>query len=208
VASYHGTVPLRQDSSSDESISLWPVWVAIGVPVLLIALESTPIAPDLAYVLLGVPALLLAWAAAAVWAAILAVHWLRRRVWRRAAITAVLPLVVAGVSLQPMTFIHFCNDAGDIVHFLAMRPSYLRTIRATPAHGEPRLLVFNLGGMIWASRGFVYDESDEVMREPSLQSPGWTARAQESELACGYQVQPFPGQFAFTRHWYLASFPC
>jgi hypothetical protein len=27
-------------------------------------------------------------------------------------------------------------------------------------------------GMIWTSRGFVYDESDEVLRAPSLQSIG------------------------------------
>ncbi len=94
------------------------------------------------------------------------------------------------------------------MHFLVKRPSYVEAIRATPPNGEPRLVVFNLGGMIWSSRGFVYDESDEVVREPSRQSSAWKARAQDSELGCGYGAQPMLGSFAFSRHWYLASFAC
>jgi hypothetical protein len=61
--------------------------------------------------------------------------------------------------------------------------------------------------MGWASRGFVYDESDEVLRDPSLQSAGWKDQA-NSELGCGYGAQSFPGHFAFMQHWYLASFTC
>ena len=84
----------------------------------------------------------------------------------------------------------------------------MKTVRATQPSGNARLLTINLGGMIWASRGFIYDESDEVVREPSLQSPGWKMRAQDSELGCGYGAIPTPGPLALTRHWYIASFAC
>lgn len=199
----------RHDSSRKESIQLWPLWATIACPLLLIALNATPIAPDLAFVLIGVPMLVLIWAGVGVGAGILTVRWLRQRAWLQAGIGAVLPLVILRVTLNYYPFIHFCNDGGDIVHFLVMRPSYLKAIRATPANGEPRLLTFNRGGMIWSSRGYVYDESDEILRAPSLQTPTWKDRAQGSELGCGgYYARPFPGPFAFTQHWYLVSFPC
>jgi hypothetical protein len=199
----------RQGTSRKEHTSLWPIWVAIGFPFLLIAIEATPIATDFAYVIVGLPALLAMWTGVGVWAAILTVRRLSQRAWQLAAISAVLPLAILGVGFQLLPFIHFCNDAGDILRFLVMRPSYMKTISAATSNGEARLLVFNLGGMSWSSRGFVYDESDEVIRDPSLQTSGWKARAQNSELSCsGYYAQPFPGHFGFTRHWYLASFPC
>jgi hypothetical protein len=202
-------VSTLQDPSRNESIRLWPLWVSIGCPLLLIVLNSTPITTDFAFVVMGLPALWLAWVCVGVCAAIFTVRWLWQRAWRQAVIGAVLPLAILGAGLHFIAFIHSCDDAGDIVHFVLMRPSYLKAIRATPPHGEARLLTFNLGGMNWAPRGFVYDESDEVLRAPSLQSLAWKARAQNSELSCDdYQAQPFPGHLAFTRHWYLVSFPC
>jgi len=84
----------------------------------------------------------------------------------------------------------------------------VKMVRAMPPNGNARLMTINLGGMIWASRGFVYDESDEIMQEPSAKSAGWKARAQDSELGCGYGAIPIPGPSAFTQHWYIASFGC
>ena len=120
----------------------------------------------------------------------------------------VLPLVILAVGLHLIEFIHFCNNAGDTVHFYLRRPAYVKVVRATPPNGNAPLVTINLGGMSWASRGFVYDESDEIMRDPSAQSAGWKARAQDSELGCGYDAMPIPGPSAFTRHWYIASFAC
>ena len=94
------------------------------------------------------------------------------------------------------------------MYFVVERSSYLKEIRTTPANGDPRLLVFNRGGMIWASRGYVYDESGEVVRQQPLQSADWKARAEQTELSCGYYAEPFPGRLSFTQHWYLASFDC
>lgn len=195
-ATHNGLVPLR------------PLWGAVGFPLLLIALESTPLAPNFVFVMMGIPALFLIWIIFGIWAAILTVGRLRLQAWQGAMTNAVLPLVVLVASLNFWSFIHFCNDAGDIVRFLTCRPLYLREIRATPADGAPRLVVVNLGGMIWSSRGYVYDEGDEILRDGALRSPAWKARAQNTELACGFHAQPFPGHFKVAHHWYLASFSC
>jgi hypothetical protein len=186
----------------------WPLWVAIGFPLLLVALNSTAIEPDFFFVVMGIPLLMSIWTCLGIWVLILTVRLTRRGEWSRAVASAILPLVILGAGVRFRQFIRLCNDGGDVVHFIAERSSYLREIRATPANGAPRLLVFNRGGMIWASRGYVYDESDEILREEPLRSADWRARAEGTELSCGYYAQPFPGHFAFTQHWYLASFPC
>ena len=122
--------------------------------------------------------------------------------------SATLPFAVFIAGIQFWGFIHLCNYGGEVVHFIARRSSYLEEIRTTPNDGNPRLLVFNRGGMVWASQGYVYDETDEVIRAESLRSSTWKARADQTELGCGYLAQPFPGHFSFTRHWYIASFDC
>jgi hypothetical protein len=197
------------DAAQQPSIkALWPLWVAIGLPLLLVALDSTPLGPNFAFVMIGIPTLLVIWGALGLRSLILAVQHVLRREWSRFAVSAVLPSVVLFASVWHWQFLHFCNDSGDVGYFIAERSSYLEKIRATPPEGEPRLLVFNRGGMSWASRGYVYDESDEVLRDELLKSASWKARADGTELTCGYCAQPFPGHFSFTRHWYLASFNC
>jgi hypothetical protein len=136
------------------------------------------------------------------------VRRMRNREWSRAAASAVLPLVILVAGVQFREFIHFCNYGGDVLHFTARRSSYLEAIRAIPPDAEPRLLVFNRGGMVWSSRGYVYDESDEVVRAEPLRSASWRARSVGTELSCGYYAEPFPGHFWFTQHWYIASFNC
>jgi hypothetical protein len=188
--------------------TLWPVWVSIALPLLLVALNSTPIGMDFAFVIIGIPILLGLWVCLGIWALILSIRDLLRREWSRAVVSAILPLVILSAGLRCWQFIHLCNDGGDIGYFLAERSSYLENIHTIPSNGEPRLLVFNRGGMSWASRGYVYDESDEIIRDEPLRSAMWRARADNTELTCGYYAQPFPGHFSFTKHWYLASFDC
>jgi hypothetical protein len=181
---------------------------AVGVPLLLIGLDATPLGTDFGFVLLGMPALMGLWALAAGVAAYKAVRAAVRGQGRSAAVAAVLPLTVICVAFNFFPFIHFCNDAGDLTHWLIRRSAYLEAIQSMPANGVPRLRVWDLGGMIWASRGYAYDESDEIIVSPASQSPGWRARASNTELSCGYVAEPFPGNLALTRHWYLVSFPC
>lgn len=195
-------------TSGSPARMLWPVWVAIGFPLMLVSLTSTPIGPDFLFVLIGIPALLFLWASLGIWALIISVRHAWRREWSQAIVSAVLPSIILMAGLQFREFIHFCNFGGDVLHFMARRSSYLEEIRAVPSNGKPRLVIFNLGGMLWSSRGYVYDESDEVMREESLRSAGWKERADQTELTCGYYAEPFPGDFSFTQHWYIASFNC
>lgn len=180
----------------------------MGMPLLLIALNSTPIAPNFAFVMIGIPALLCIWACLGIWALIISIRCMRGQQWSQALAGAVLPLVILVAGLRFWDFIHLCNYGGDVVNFMAERSSFIQEIRATPPDGKLRLQVFNRGGMIWASRGFVYDESDEVVLASSLRSASWKVRADKTELNCGYYAEPFPGHFSFTLHWYIASFNC
>ena len=197
------------DAARDPSSkTLWPLWLAIGLPLLLIALSSTPIAPNFAFVMIGVPVLLAIWGVFGVWSLMLIVRHIRRREWSYLVSSAALPLAIFAASLWPWQFLHLCNNGGDIGYFIMKRSFYLKETAITPPKGEPRLIVFNRGGMLWASRGYVYDESDEIMRNQPLQSTSWRARADGTELTCGYHAQAFPGHFSFSQHWYLASFNC
>jgi hypothetical protein len=118
---------------------LWPVWVAVGFPLLLIAFEASPLGPDFFFVMIGMPFLLLAWASSGVWAAFLTVRSLRQHNWRHATASLVLPLVILSVGLYFIGFIRFCNNAGDTVHFYLRRTAYVKVVRATPPNGNGRL---------------------------------------------------------------------
>jgi hypothetical protein len=186
----------------------WPLCAAIGLPVLLILFEASPLGLDFAFVMLGIPILLLVWAILGFWAGVVFIRQFGRVKWRQTLASATLPVSILFTILFFLSFIHFCNDAGDLLHFAFCRSTYLSEIQVKSPDGQPRLVVVNRGGMIWASRGYVYDEGDEVTLDPSLQSPAWKTRSQLTELSCGYFAQPIPGHFQVTRHWYLASFNC
>jgi hypothetical protein len=177
--------------------------LALGVPLVHVLLRATPLGPNFLYVMLVMPALALVWFGAAVWATVLAVRYARRKIWRSFAITTLLPLIVVSAAVTFPRFLHACNYAGDVLHFAVARPYYDRAVASLPALQKPRLAVFNWGGMIWASGGLVFDESDEVALPAGQQSATWRAKAINTELSCdGYGVQPL------WSHYYLASFPC
>jgi hypothetical protein len=86
-------------------------------------------------------------------------------------VTAIIGLAF----LQPVSFVRYCNYLGDLLHFVVARPYYEHVIAELPHDGR-RLAVFNWGGMVWASRGLVYDESDEVLadsRPPGAPTLTW-----------------------------------
>jgi hypothetical protein len=193
---------------SPRPVSWWPLRWAVGMPLLLIGIDATSLGADFFFVLAGIPTLMGLWALAALVAGYKAVRAMIRGQWRSAGVPAVLPVTVIWVAFNFLPFIHFCNDAGDLTHWLIRRSAYLEAIQSMPANGAPRLWVLDVGGMIWSSRGYVYDESDEILLARESQSPAWTARAAHSELSCGYSARRFPGHLALTRHWYLVSLPC
>lgn len=179
------------------------IYLAIGLPISLVLLAASPFGTSFLYVTAGIPGLLLLWLGVGIWSAVLCVRFALRRSWLRSLQSAILPIVIFAIALNPLRFIQFCNYSGDVLHFVLARPYYERKIASIPRTDQPRLAVFNWGGMIWASRGLVYDESDEVALPPGHQSAAWLANPARAELACdGYAVQPL------WSHYYLAQFPC
>lgn len=94
---------MRQIESHLELVVLWPAWLAIGWPALLIALDAS-FSPGFIYSTRVGPLLLLTWAAFALRAAIVAIQAAHRKHWRASAVAAVLPLTVLAVSPQFISF--------------------------------------------------------------------------------------------------------
>lgn len=198
-------VPGNSDNNSVRSaVALWPVALAIGVPGVLVVVSALPFGADLLWVVAAQPALLLVWAGAAIVAVGIVLAAVMRNAWRRAASAAVLPLLVlvATVAAGPVGFVRKCREWGGILNFTMLHGSYRERAAALPSNGTPKLAVFGLGGMVWASQGIVYDESDEVALPLDRQSPAWRKRAGQTELSCGYTVRPLGD------HFYLGSFGC
>jgi hypothetical protein len=198
--------PVPSTSAEMAPRSRFPRWLlaaGLGVPLALIVLAASPLGTNFFYVVVGIPALLLAWAIAGVGALIVGVRSAMRKDWRRCVIASVLPVVLLVVAVDPIRFVRSCNHIGDVIHFMVAKPYYDRQIAALPVERGPRLVVFDWGGMVWASSGLVYDETDQVALPRDRQSADWLAQASRSELSCeGYGVQPLWG------HYYLADFPC
>jgi hypothetical protein len=186
----------------DPRFPIWLVAAGLGVPLALIGLAASPLGTNFIYVIVGIPALLFAWVIAGVGALFVGVRSAIRKDWRRCVVASALPIVLLVVAFDPIGFVRSCNALGDVIHFVVLKPSYDREITALPIDRRPRLAVFNWGGMVWASSGVVYDETDQVSLPPGRQSADWLEEASHSELSCGYGVQ------SLWDHYHLASFAC
>ena len=197
---------VTQKSAEAATQSRFPRWliaIGLGVPLALIVVAASPLGTDFFYVVVGIPALLFVWVTAGVAALVVSVLSAVRKDWRRCAIASVLPIVLLIMALDPVRFVRSSNYIGDVIHFIIEKPYYDRVIAALPPDQRPRLVVFDWGGMVWASIGLVYDETDQVSLPKGRQSADWLSQASHTELSCGgYGVQPL------WDHYYLASFPC
>jgi len=181
----------------------WPVIIAFGVPVMLIACKASPIGPDFLYVLVGIPSLIIFWAMSAFVALLMALRRAWARAWRAALSMACLPAIVLPALYYPDVMFQKVNWTADVIHFRLTRAHYLSVVRHLPDTGAPKLIVFSWGGMLWASSGVVYDEADEAALPPEKRSAAWTDRARHTELACsGANIAPVGG------HFYIADFDC
>src|SRR6202020_2855856 len=160
----------------------WVAAIGLGVPIALIAFAASPLGPNFIYVVLGIPALLFLWGIAGLAALIVSIRSAMRKEWRRCVMAAILPVVLLIVAFDPVRFVRSCDYLGDVIHFIAMRSTYDRTIAALPADQRPRLAVFDWGGMSFASHGLVYDETDQVALPKGRQSADWLAEASHTEL--------------------------
>lgn len=188
---------------NDDRFLFWPTLIALGIPAIHIIIRTTPAGHDFAYVILGMPMLAMTWIGFGI-AGIVA---LRRSIIigaKRCALSWLPVCLIVGVgSLHLDTVRRYTNLTGDILHFAAKYPHYRTVIETLPDDGDPKLFVFNFGGMIWASSGIVYDESGEIEKPVTQQSEAWKRRADRTELGCGnYFYTPL------IRHFYLADFPC
>ena len=179
---------------------------ALGVPLALIMLFAS----------LGFGALFVAipisfgWGLAGIGSLICCIRSAMRKAWRRSLLTAILPVTLLLVALNPLGFLYSCMYLGEIVRFSALKYSYDRIIADLPANERPGLVVFIWDGFLGASNGVLYDATDQVTLPPGHQSADWLARASHTELGaatqerehCGYSVQPL------WAHYYRASFWC
>ncbi|RBP02451.1 hypothetical protein DFR50_15241 [Roseiarcus fermentans] len=181
----------------------WLVTFAFGFPFVLIALAAFPIGSNFAYVLFGIPLLFIVWLIVNAILFKLFVRYLLAKAWRQSLIALAPLLIFVIFAVNPIAFIRLNNHIGDLVHFVVLKRYYDERVAALPNDAGPRLAVFNWGGMIWASHGLVYDESDQVSLPRGRQSTDWVEKARRNELSCeGYSVH------RLWDHYYLASFPC
>ncbi len=181
----------------------------IGIPLLLILIRATPLGASFTYVMIGIPVLFAAWGSVAILSMFTAIRTFRAKQTSQMLTALIAPTIFAYVLVSPFGFLYYCQDIGDILRFLAMRTTYMERIANLPLTNEPKLLVFNNGGMLWASAGYVYDENDEVLLPPERRSIQWKVRAGNTELACpGSAVRPFLTGLSLSKHFYLASFTC
>jgi hypothetical protein len=196
-------IEARSPKPAPSRLLRWAAVIGFLVPVALIAFAASPLGPNFIYVVVGIPALLFLWVIAGLAAFIVSIRAAMRREWRRCVIAAILPIVLLIVAFHPVRFVRSCDYLGDVIHFIAMRSYYDRQIAALPADQRPPLLVFDWGGMSFASHGLVYDQADQIALPRGSQSPDWLAKASHTELSCeGYGVR------ALWDHYYLVDFPC
>ena len=190
---------MRGPAGVPQIVAMW-----FAVPALEVVLEALcDLNPSA--VLLDViwwPILSLAWVLVSVLSTVWSVLCARKGAWRQSLILVTLP---ATLLLYPEAFWD-PTYAGEAIHFLTMKATYDRTVAALPRDGK-RFAEFNFGGMLFASSGVVYDETDQIALPRDRQSPAWLARVSNTDLMCGGTTLVAPVH-ALWDHYYLAGFGC
>lgn len=177
--------------------------LALGSTLMLVVIDATPFATHFAYALYLVPGLMIVWAVIGLWSIALYIRFARRRSWKQSFVPGVLMEVSILVAFNFFTLVRGCNYLGGALRFAITRSYYDQQVALLPADDIPRLAVFSWGGMIWSSRGLVYDESDEIAMPPGQQSARWKDKTRGSELSCGNWDAR-----SLWAHYYLVAFSC
>ncbi len=189
---------------------LWWLWIiAVSVPVAIVGVRATNMGSSPPY-LLVVVALLFFWALNAILAVIYIIKISSQKRFGRALCLIGIPIFLAAFIFYLPQSLYVLNEGGDEVRFFFLRTSFLKDIAATArTNNQPKLIVWDSGGMIGASRAYVYDESDEISLPPDKRSAAWLERVDQTELSCGpIQAMPLPRILDLTTHFYLALLPC
>jgi hypothetical protein len=177
--------------------------LAVGSTLALILVDATPLDTEFSYVIFVIPVVVIVWAVIGVWSATLYIRCARRRHWKQGFLPGFLLGTSLLVALNFFSFVRECNYLGGALRFAMTRSYYDQQVALLPIDGKPRLAVFNWGGMIWSSRGVVYDESDEIALPPGHQSAAWKANPHLGELSCGNWDAR-----RLSSHFYLVGFLC
>ena len=130
------------DSGQDtDRLVFWPLSIAVGMPLIVGLIYG--FAPVLT--LLVVPLGILTLPFVALGALIVTFAHVRRRRWRKAASTVLLPIYISLIPLAPTIALGPFLWLGTWAHFWFAYPAYEAEIAALPAD-KPRFRVFDLGG--------------------------------------------------------------
>jgi hypothetical protein len=203
LAAPHIFANMERDPMPQQRLPPVLFYISVGVPLALVLLAASPVGNEFFYVIAGIPLLLTIWLGAACWSLIICIASAMQRGWRSSLKFAVAPIAALIVCFYPVTFVRGAIYLGDVLHFTAAYPYYQRVVAQKAGEGAPRIIVFNWGGMVWASSGVVYDDSDEVSLPAGTQSAKWLASPDLAELGCGgFRARPL------WSHYYLVFFPC
>jgi hypothetical protein len=177
--------------------------LAAGSTLALVLMDATPLSTDFGSVIFALFGLVIVWAVIGVGSATLYVRRARRREWKQSFLPGVLLALSLLVAFNFFPFVRGCGYLGGALRFALTRSYYEHEIALVRTDGKPKLVIFNWGGMIWASTGVVYDESDEVALPPGQQSAAWMENARRGELGCGNWDAR-----RLSSHYYLVGFAC
>jgi hypothetical protein len=175
--------------------------LAVGSALALILMDATPLSINFVYPVLALSCTLIVWAVIGVWSTKLYIRCARQRHWKHSVLPGFLLVTSILVFFNCFPFLRGCNYLGGALRFAVTRSYYQKQVALLPSDGKPRLAIFNWGGMLWSSKGVVYDESDEIALPLGQQSAAWNTRARPTEFGCGNWAAQ-----RLSSHFYLAAF--
>jgi hypothetical protein len=150
-------------------------------------------------------ALPLIWLAFLPWALVAAIASCLRRAVVDAALACSVLIIAVLVVLEG-------RYVGDFVRFQIERPHYVAALAAARsghvskdlaiAVDPPMLAYFEWGAFLSISYGVVYDQTDEIAKEPEERSDGWSGSRASDVLDCPADVRALGG------HFYAAHISC
>jgi hypothetical protein len=166
----------------------WLIGFGLAIPLVLVLFAASPAGYNILYFELGRPALLMIWAATGIMSAALSLRSAFRGAWLQSVVALLVPLCLLVVALDPSKFLGLTQNAGNILRFMAMRPSYDARVASLPTGTHPRIVEFDWDGMPWVTFSVVYDESDEIALPREQQSADWRVQAKGHLICDGYGV--------------------
>jgi hypothetical protein len=176
-------------------------WLAWGLLCVGLALVPDSVLFVIA-LFAGIP-ILGAWLGLSIWSMSAMIRSLAQQRWLAAATCLTVPFAVPVGVYRAIPFVQY---PGERAHFLAARSEYDATVARLPRTGQ-RFREFVWGGMLFASTGVVYDETDEVGLPYGHQSAQWKRRMRNTDLTCGGDG-PIGWVMPMGDHHYVVSLGC